>query len=239
MSGRRLLRGLVRSLQNLLGPGICAGCGVEIGGSAMLCETCSTQLVTIANPCQSCAQPNAASGTICPACRRQPPHWQAMTAPLHYQGLARDFLLQLKNANARHLATGLCEQTVDQLLAKAPHPQALLPVPLHPARLVQRGYNQAHEIARCWSNRLDIPVDHRALQRLRETPAQAGLSRRQRRQNVAGAFRYRPRQHYRHVAVVDDIITTGSTVSEIARLLQRHGVEHVEVWAVARTWRHY
>jgi ComF family protein len=112
-----------------------------------------------------------------------------------------------------------------------------LPVPLHRERLLERGYNQADEIARIWSRELAIPVDRKALIRTRATPSQSGLSARQRELNVRRAFAYQPKHEYRHVALVDDIVTTGSTVSEIARALHRAGVDYVEVWALARVYR--
>ena len=114
----------------------------------------------------------------------------------------------------------------------------LLPVPLHPSRLRERGYNQAREIARIWSRDFDIPIDQRALRRVRATPLQSGLSATQRADNVRQAFDYSAKRDYRHVAVVDDIVTTGSTVTEITRLLHRGGVEFVEIWALARAYRH-
>ena len=228
---------LVRGLQMLLAPGVCQGCGTESVDYSMLCQTCRPLLPVIDHPCQYCGQPNPVDALVCPACQRQPPLWQGLVAPLHYRGLTRDFLLQLKNANAPHLATGLCELTREPLQTRRPRPEILLPVPLHRARLLERGYNQAREIARAWSRLLDLPVDHRALTRTRSTAAQAGLSKRQRQQNVAAAFAYRPRRQYRHVAIVDDIVTTGSTAGEIAKLLHRHEVEHVEVWALARACR--
>ena len=113
----------------------------------------------------------------------------------------------------------------------------LLPVPLHRTRLLERGYNQACEIATVWSAALGIPVDRRALTRPRSTQSQSGLSAAQREQNVRQAFAYVPKHEYRHVALVDDIVTTGSTVTEITKLLHRNGVEFVEVWALARVYR--
>jgi ComF family protein len=109
-------------------------------------------------------------------------------------------------------------------------------VPLHRERLIERGYNQAEEIAILWSREFGIPVEHKALTRLRATPTQSGLSATQREENVRMAFAYHARRDYRHVAIVDDIITTGSTVGEITKTLHRAGVEYVEVWALARVY---
>jgi ComF family protein len=174
---------------------------------------------------------------ICPACRLNPPRWQRIIAPLQYRGLTRDYLLQLKYSEALYLARSLCRQAIDPFRRNWPRPEVLLPVPLHRKRLLERGYNQAAEIAQVLSAELDIPVDRRALTRQRDTPVQSGLSAGQRVDNVRQAFNYSPRRDYRHVAVVDDIVTTGSTVTEITGLLHREGVEFVEVWALARAYR--
>ena len=237
MSGRQLLRGLTRILEQLLAPGVCPGCGCDPGGAEPLCATCSERIEPVPNPCAYCAQPNPVAGGVCPACRLNPPRWQKMIAPLQYRGITRDYLLQLKHAEATHLARVLCQHCRHPFRAASPGPEVLLPVPLHRARLLERGYNQAREIARLWSAEFDIPIDNRALTRTRATPRQSGLSAAQRVDNVHQAFAYRTQRAYRHVAVVDDIVTTGSTVTEITRVLHREGVEFVEIWALARAYR--
>ena len=237
MSGRQLLRGVSRCLEQLLAPGVCLGCGCDPGDSSLLCHFCCEHLEAVPNACEYCGQPNPVNGIICPACRLNPPRWQRLIAPLQYRGTTRDYLLQLKHSQATPLAKALCRHTLERFRQQWPRPQVLLPVPLHRTRLRDRGYNQAREIARIWSTDLDIAIDHRALTRVRATALQSGLSALQRENNVRLAFDYSPRRPYQHVAVVDDIVTTGSTVSEITRLLHREGVEFVEVWALARAYR--
>jgi len=237
MSGRQLLRGFTRCLEYLLAPGVCLACGCDPGDESSLCASCREQVLPVPNPCHQCGQPNLLTGLICPACRLNPPVWQKMMAPLQYRGITREYLLQLKSREATYLADCLCRQSLQRLRQSWPRPQVLLPVPLHRKRLLERGYNQAREIARIWSAMLDIPVDRRALTRVRSTLPQSGLSANQRVNNMRQAFDYSPGFDYRHVAVVDDIITTGSTASEITRLLHRAGVEYVEVWALARAYR--
>jgi ComF family protein len=236
MSGRQLLRGITRCLEQLLAPGVCLGCGCDPGDSNSLCTSCQGCIQPVPNPCQYCAQPNPLAGIICPACRLNPPRWQKMIAPLQYRGITRDYLLQLKHSQATHFAKGLCRHSLEKFRANFPRPQVLLPVPLHRERLLERGYNQAHEIARIWSADLDIPLDRHALKRTRATALQSGLSALQRKDNLRQAFAYEPQRDYRHVAIVDDIVTTGSTVDEITRVLHREGVEFVEVWALARVY---
>jgi ComF family protein len=125
--------------------------------------------------------------------------------------------------------------------ARAPHgpvPQRLVPVPLHRARLRERGFNQAAAIARhagCW---LGVPVAAALLERVRATQPQTELTAHERHRNVAGAFRVPPRRlqdcrALRHVALLDDVLTTGATAAAAAAALRAAGIEHVEIWAVA------
>jgi ComF family protein len=157
-----------------------------------------------------------------------------MVAPLIYQGLARDLLIQLKFSESLHLANSLASAVVGHFRTDKPTPEVLLPVPLHRNRLLDRGYNQAFEIARTLSHLLDIPVDTHALSRIRDTDSQSGLSAYKREKNILKAFAYQSSKSYSHVAVVDDIVTTGSTANEITRTLHRAGVVCVEIWGLAR-----
>ena len=237
MSLRLLTRGFGRVIDRLLACEVCLACGAGIDGSAALCEVCARQLRRVPHPCRHCGQPNPAAGNVCPACLRNPPRWQRLVAPLQYRGLARDYLLQLKFSEALHLAPLLCQQCEEPLASGLPRPEVLLPVPLHRERFLRRGFNQAVEIAAVWSRMLDIPLDRRALHRVRTTSSQSGLNAKERARNVRRAFEFRARRAYRHVAIVDDIVTTGSTADEITRVLHRAGVEHVEIWALARAYR--
>jgi ComF family protein len=157
-----------------------------------------------------------------------------MTAPLIYQGLTRNLLIQLKFAESLYLASSLVSATIDHFRDGKPLPEVLLPVPLHRKRLLDRGYNQAFEIAQALSHLLDIPVDTRTLSRIRDTHSQSGLSAYQREKNILKAFAYNASTPYSHVAVVDDIVTTGSTANEITKTLHRAGVRRVEIWGLAR-----
>ncbi|HHO70556.1 MAG TPA: ComF family protein [Halothiobacillus sp.] len=115
-------------------------------------------------------------------------------------------------------------------------PELLLPVPLHPSRLRERGYNQAGELASRLGKLLGIPVGHSHGERLRYTVEQSGLDAATRRRNIRGAFVF-VKQLPPHVAIVDDVMTTGSTVREVARVALRAGAKHIEVWCAARAGR--
>ncbi|MFO1431325.1 MAG: ComF family protein [Candidatus Competibacteraceae bacterium] len=114
-------------------------------------------------------------------------------------------------------------------------PQGIIPVPLHPSRLRERGFNQSLELARPVARCLEVPLLLSQVRRTRRTQPQARLDAAARRSNVRDAFSiHRPIQ-FGHVAILDDVITTGSTVAEIAGILRKAGVKEIEVWAVART----
>ncbi len=116
-----------------------------------------------------------------------------------------------------------------------PWPEALLPVPLHANRLRSRGFNQAYEIAKPVSRYLGIPIDADACRRVIDTPAQTGLGAGERKRNLRDAFRTREYGLPKSLAIIDDVVTTGSTVQAIAMALKKQGVESVCVWSVART----
>jgi len=173
--------------------------------------------------------------TGCGQCQRHHPAYNRLTSLFAYQGAARYMIHQLKYqqqmANARLLGTLLARHLAEQ---KRELPECIIPVPLHRLRLRQRGFNQAYEIARPISQRLQIPILDECCQRIRDTPSQSSLKSRQRRQNLRKAFSCSGLQGASHVAIVDDVVTTATTVEVLAKLLRRHGAQQIEVWTVAR-----
>jgi len=119
-------------------------------------------------------------------------------------------------------------------LVDIPLPECLVPVPLHPVRLRERGYNQSHELGRILASRLGIPLRSEVVVRTRATCQQSGLDAKQRRKNIRGAFAVTTPLEYKHVAIIDDVVTTGATANELARVLKKSGVETVSVWSIAR-----
>ena len=234
MSGRRILAKIQHLSAHLLDPALCLGCAHELEAGQFFCTACFDELKLFDNPCSRCGLENQTSGDHCAACLHDPPAWQKLVAPLIYQGLARDLLIELKFAQSLHLANSLVGSLIHHFQTGKPAPEVLLPVPLHRKRLLSRGYNQAFEIARALSHLLDIPVDNRALCRTRDTDSQSGLSASQRQKNIRNAFVYQPSRPWSRVVVVDDIVTTGSTAGEITRTLYRGGVQCVEIWGLAR-----
>jgi ComF family protein len=223
---------LRRGVDSLL-PRHCQACEAPAERLA-LCATCICALPWNDCACAGCALPMAHPGW-CPDCaRRQPPYdraWAAFRLEPPIQHSIHALKYHADFTQARLLGTLMAEQAVQQ----APLPQVLIPVPLHPWRLRRRGYNQALELARAISRILEVPVLPDAAVRQRATEDQIGQSAPARRRNMRGAFALRRPLRGLHVALIDDVMTTGATLTELARSCRRAGADRIEVWAVART----
>jgi ComF family protein len=177
-------------------------------------------------------------GTECGRCIGDPPDFDATLAVFAY-AFPADVLVQgLKFRGELALAPFLASELHAECGATGSAPcgvDLVIPVPLHALRLRERGYNQAMEIARSIGARLGVPVAADLCERVRDTPAQLGLPWKERRENVRGAFSCRRALDGRRVAVVDDVMTTGATLGEVASTLKRFGAARVVNWVVART----
>ncbi len=200
---------------------------------------CASALPRNRHACRRCALPLPAAApadTLCGDCQRTPPSYDSAIAPLLYQAPVDDLISGFKYHHRLHLGRPLARLLGDAVDRQASLPQLLLPVPMHPRNLRQRGFNQAAELVRQLSRQLAIPGSYSSLQRHGETTHQRGLDRARRLRNLAGSFAC-SRPLTAHVALVDDVITTGATAERISRILKQAGAEKVEVWAVARTAR--
>ena len=170
-----------------------------------------------------------------------PPAWHSLHTALAYQPPVTDMIAGFKYYG--HAVNGrvLTDLLGQHLGARTGHhmlPELLVPVPLHRQRLRQRGFNQSLMIARWLSRQLAIPVWADLVLRHKATSQQTGLSAAARRRNLRGAFRINPGAHLpqeARVAIIDDVVTTGSTVAAMARTLRRAGAGDIQVWALART----
>jgi len=219
-------------------PPVCLLCDAPGEKGRDLCAGCFADLPHNRHACPHCALPlpaAAPSGTLCGGCTRRRLPFERSLIPFLYQDplnhLVGGFKFHKRLANGQLLADLLgdhLEQHIDNW------PQAIVPVPLHPRRLRERGYNQALELARPLGRRFDIRVVSRAVTRTHFTLPQVGLVGKERRRNVRGVFALRHTLDAAHVAILDDVVTTGSTVGELARVLRKGGVARVEVWALAK-----
>jgi ComF family protein len=230
------------ALLNALYPPHCAQCQADTASGVHLCPDCAATAPKIESPfCQKCSQPF--DGAIdeaftCHQCRDRKTHFECAVARYRSRGVVRDFVHQFKYGQhfyLRHqMARWLAEALADDRIAGRPF-DALVPVPLHPLRQFQRQFNQAEVLARLVSKAAGKPV-LRALQRVRYTTTQTRLDREQRMENLRNAFRVRHAEtvQSRHLVLVDDVFTTGSTVEECARVLRQAGAASVRVATVAR-----
>jgi ComF family protein len=173
----------------------------------------------------------------CRYCRRTRQPFSQIIAGYQYSGIIRYLIHGLKYHRQLQYAR-LLGQLLATKLQQVHHerkPDYLIPVPLPPRRLRQRGYNQALEIARPISRQLKIPLDWFHCRRILETPPQTGLQGSDRRYNVQGAFRMHRALDGATVAIIDDVVTTTATVAELATILRRAGASRVDVWTAART----
>lgn len=172
---------------------------------------------------------------ICGTCLITPPPFNEVFCAFAYQEAVTAMIVGLKFQGQLAYARILGELMAEPLARrKKALPELILPIPLHAQRLKERGFNQAVEIARPIGKALGIPLELRALKRVKNTAAQMKLSAKERRQNIRGAFRVEESLAGKRVALVDDVMTTGSTLREVASCLLRGGVREVEVWCAAR-----
>jgi ComF family protein len=247
------LHELAEQALTLLYPLTCVLCGAPGVAGRDLCAGCHADLPHLGSRCAICAQPFAtprdqalepralapSAERICARCQRQAPPFDRCRAAFRYEDPLPAVVAGIKFQSKLNLIRLLGELLADALQAEAEQPNwqrpdAILPVPLHPTRLRQRGYNQALELAKVVGRRLQIPVNHRCCRRTRATQAQSELDERLRLSNIRGAFEAVSGIPKR-LAILDDVVTTGATVSELARVLRRAGCAQIEVWSLART----
>lgn len=212
-------------------PNPCTLCGAKCDQS-QLCAPCDADLPRLtARRCVVCALP-LSSGSVCGACLDRPPLYTRVVAPFRYvyplDALVQAYKYGRRLGHARLLGAALA--------AVAPRDvDVIVPMPLAAGRLAQRGFNQALEIARIVANATGLPVLPFACRKIVETPPQAALPWKERARNVRRAFVCDADLRGTRVAVVDDVLTTGATLNELARVLRKAGATEIAGWVVART----
>jgi ComF family protein len=224
-----LLSTCARDLQAWAG-GDCLLCGVE-SGPELLCAACAAELPALAESCPRCALPSPAAA-VCGSCLNRPPRFDATLALWRYE-FPCDQLVQALKYRARLALAGFFARSLAS--RTMPEVDLIVPMPLHPRRLAERGFNQALEIARGLARRLGRPLEPRGVLRVKHTLPQTELPYEERAKNVRGAFLCGLDLSGKSVAVVDDVMTTGATLNELARALKRAGAARVENFVIART----
>lgn len=226
---------VMHNLMDIILPPVCLICGARGQEGRDLCDDCRGLIEENQPACPVCALPvDHGYEGACGRCLRKPPPYDSSWSFWRYQPPLDSLLLGLKYhrqlAVARLLGGILADRLMDAPMLV---PKVLVPVPLHTSRLRERGFNQSIELFEPVARALRVPLLRDSVIRHHATPSQVGLSNVQRRRNLRGAFRVKGALPD-HVAIVDDVVTTGSTVSELARVLRRAGVGRIDVWSVAR-----
>lgn len=215
----------------------CAQCHAP-AVTADLCARCTESLTWNQPACWRCAEPTPeAANHPCPNCLRKPPPWHGAWCALRFEGRVVEWIHALKYradlVMARRLALLLAQHLQR---AHAPLPEWVIPMPLYPGRMRQRGFNQAQALAGPLAQQLHLRVQSGAVRRVRDTADQTELSRHERRRNLRGAFAANPVPLAgRHVAIVDDVLTTGASCGALADSLRDAGAQRIDVWCIART----
>jgi ComF family protein len=227
---RRLLN-IRANLVRLLPAQPCLLCG-SLTRDGIWCRACAAALPRLHRPhCPQCALPTPL-GERCGHCMKRAPHFDRTVAAFAY-AFPIDKLIQAFKYNERLL---LADALADELAQRVEIlPDCIVPMPLHPARLRERGFNQSAELARRIATQTDRPLLLHACQRVRDTLPQSTLTWKARRGNMRRAFTCSAEVAGKHVAVVDDVMTSGASMNELAQALRRAGAREISVWVVART----
>jgi ComF family protein len=223
----------IRSIIEQFLPRACLLCGAT-AGSRNLCNACLADLPWHRQPhCPQCATPTP-GGQVCGACLKHPPAFERSFAAVAYAFPLDRMIPRLKYHGQLAIAPALGE-CLAQVVQSSPRPDRLIAMPLHTTRIRERGFNHATEIAREVGKQLGIALDTTSCQRTRDTPPQMGLKHDARRRNVRGAFSCSGEVRGQHIALIDDVMTTGTSLDELASTLKRAGAREVTCWVAART----
>lgn len=227
-------------LYNWVLPRICVGCGFSSDDPYVdLCKFCKVHLPWFKDGCIKCGAnlENVNASIICEDCVNQPPPFDRVYALFKYEpplnGLVNKLKFHEQLIPASFFAQLFFTAVTQDWYADKPLPQAIIPVPLHQKRLLNRGYNQALEISLPLGKALNLPVRADLCQKTRNTPPQARLKREMRLNNLRNAFKAQ-NSNFSSVAIVDDVVTTGSTVRAMSYALHAAGIQQIDVWCVCR-----
>jgi ComF family protein len=204
-----------------------------------LCLACAHSLPQLSHLCERCALP-IALGHQCGQCLIKPPIRHLTHCLFPYQAPIDRLIAALKYHDQLAIVSFFSQHMTNHIKKHAEAmPDLLMPIPLHPKRLRQRGYNQSAELAKALSKQLAIPYDNHTLTRIKNTLPQTILPYSERKKNIHSAFKCNTRTLPPHIALIDDVLTTGHTADMAAKALIQNGVKKVELWTLTRTIRHY
>ncbi|NNM58299.1 MAG: ComF family protein [Legionellales bacterium] len=234
---------LFKGLAKILFPHTCVLCAERSDQSRDMCIECEKKLPWTHSVCKQCGLhlPSGTDTDICGHCQQKTPQFDRVLALCDYADpidrLITAAKFNQKLVYTRLLGELLAKQVTQKWYQSQPMPSLIVPVPLHDARIKARGYNQSVEIAKIVSKKLHLPFSFDICKRNKATLAQSGLTHAEREKNMKNAFTLRSTSIASHVAIIDDIVTTGHTVGELSKQLRAAGVKQIDVWCCARTQR--
>jgi len=222
-------------------PHLCILCGYTTANTCLICNPCQRDLPALPHSCRQCAQFlrfTDISQLKCGACLSEAPPFDVTHALFPYESPVDSLITKLKFQQQILYAKAFAELMAKRIKTDWYRHQALpdliIPIPLHPARLKERGFNQSLEIARHLAKSIKLPLDYQGIKRIKPTLAQSGLSAGARKRNIMQGFSVSGNYHGLNIALVDDVVTTGSTVQECSRMLKKSGAASVHIWCCAR-----
>lgn len=227
-------KNLKRLLSHLKFPAICSLCNQYHTKSSSVCSDCLDCFTLLGPACRFCALPLPDdSFLVCGTCTQKKPSFDTVFVRYRFEEPLRTLLHQLKYRESLYLIPLIAQLMLMEVPVPIQNTNCFIPVPMHPKRLRQRGFNHAGELTKYLATRLKRPYALFDCKKIRHTQAQAVLSRKERIQNLKGAFHSNLKM-YQRVTIVDDLLTTGSTANELVDTLKKQGISEVNVWCAAR-----
>ena len=217
----------------------CVLCDDLVKGKISLCSACRADLPRVEFACQACALPllEKDQGEYCGQCISIKTSIDYAFNLFHYATPIDYLISKMKfqqQLSAAAILADLLQSELKEGVKSHGFPDAFIPVPLYKTRLVERGFNQSLEIIKPLARSKNIPILLDTIERNKDTQAQTKLSKKDRKKNIAGCFSLMQKPVHSHIVIVDDVVTTGATTNELAKVLKQNGVEKVGVWSLAR-----
>lgn len=230
---------MLKQIQQWLLPNICCLCEKQSQTDRDLCLSCQETLPWVEDRCFRCGLEleDFKDSICCQQCREDPPEFNRLCTLFSYESPITKLVMGLKFGERLAYGRILGELLADAVFErwyKQDLPEAILPVPLHIDRLRKRGFNQALELSWPVHKRCKIPVLLTTCVRVKNTLPQAKLDKSRRKRNMQGVFQLQSTLPFTHIAIVDDVVTTGSTVQALCRVLKEAGVQQIDVWCICR-----
>ncbi|MEM8843645.1 MAG: ComF family protein, partial [Pseudomonadota bacterium] len=231
------LTSFLKIISGILFPWTCKVCGETKNVEQGFCDDCYFFLPWCKNVCSQCGLPlegASKQNLICGHCLKKPPYFDSLHAALWYEGLIQQLITEFKYHQRWENIQCLVHLFVKSC-PDATHNFLLIPMPSHPQRIRERGFNVVYEFTRQICKHLNIEYDLNVLARVKYTETQTGKTKIQRRQNIKNAFILKKQIINKDIILFDEVVTTGATINEASRILKKAGAKTIRIWCIART----